>query len=289
VDVGALRQFAQRSGRPKLKRAVDVIETIIKEDKWTELIPYAERKLPGNWRSDSISRFIDDAFMNSVATMTNLRKLPIVQILIEVNDLFLRANGIKCHPTREFLLPLFLGRSHSAYLAAVRLATSGQVVETYMVARGCLENALYGLFIQDDPTIGNPIPDRMKIWAERADSEDANRKCRNMFTFTNVIKNLASHDVKLHNRVNCLYDIAIDRGAHPNAMGHLMTSNVSVDGGHVGFLIPATELTCKSCIQATVQAGICALATIGLAYGTKFEDAGMSAQLQKYEGLFSKL
>jgi len=117
-------------------------------------------ELPDNWQSDSISSFISDAFNNSVATITNFRELPIIQILIKINDLFLRSNKIKCHPLKEVLLPNFFVRAHSAFLAATRLATSGQVVETYMVARGCLENALYALFIrsfakaQDDKQIG---------------------------------------------------------------------------------------------------------------------------------------
>ena len=144
-------------------------------------------ELPDEWRSNSVTRFIDDAFNNCVATMTRFSGLPIVQMLIRINDLFFEANKIKCHPIQEILLPLFLGRAHSAYLGAVRLSTSGQVVETYMVARGCLENALYSLFIQDDPTINKEIPDRVKIWMDRAESESAGRKCRKTFASGDVL------------------------------------------------------------------------------------------------------
>lgn len=237
-------------------------------------------KLPDEWRSDSITRFIDDAFNNCVATMTNFRSLPIVQILIRMNDLFVEANRIKCHPTQETLLPLFLGRAHSAYLGATRLSISGQVVETYMVARGCLENALYSLFIQDDPTKNNEIPNRVKVWLDRAESEAAGRECRKMFTSGNVLKNLANHDKELGRKTLRLYRIAIDRGAHPNFAGHLVTSKLSLDGGYVDFLIPGDKLVCQACIQFTVQVGICTLKIFEITYGEKFKSEGISEKLE---------
>ena len=49
--------------------------------------------------------------------------------------------------SKDWFSALFLYRSHAALLGGVRLALSGQVPEAYMVLRGCLENALYGLYI----------------------------------------------------------------------------------------------------------------------------------------------
>lgn len=246
-------------------------------------------ELPDGWRNDSVTRFIDDAFNNCVATMTNFRSLPIVQILIKINDLFFDANKIKCHPIQECLLPLFLGRAHSAYLGAVRLSTSGQVVETYMVARGCLENALYSLFIQDDPTINKEISNRVKIWMDRAESEAAGRKCRKTFTSGNVLGNLANHDKSLGRKTLRLYRIAIERGAHPNFAGHLVTSKLSLEGSHIDFLIPGSKIVCQACIQFTAQVGICTLKIFELAYGEKFKSEGLSKKLKGDEWILRKL
>ncbi len=246
-------------------------------------------ELPDEWRNDSVTRFIDDAFNNCVATMTNFSKLPILQILVRINDLFFDANKIKCHPIQELLLPLFLGRTHSAYLGAVRLSASGQVVETYMVARGCLENAIYSLFIQDDPVINGEIPNRVKIWLDRAESKATVRKCRQTFTSRNVLTNLANHDKELRRKTLSLYQIAIERGAHPNFAGHLVTSKLSIEGGHIDFLIPGNEEVCKACIQFTVQVGICTLKIFELAYGEKFKSEGLSERLKGDEWILRKL
>ena len=246
-------------------------------------------ELPDDWQSDSVSKFMTDAFTNSVATLTNFRKLPIIQILIRVNDLFLSASRIKCHPVRELFLPNFLGRAHSAYLGTVRLSTSGQVVEAYVVARGCLENALYSLYIQDDPTIDQPIPERVRIWMERDENDAACRKCRNTFTTGRVMKHLMDRDKNIGQKTENLYDITINRGAHPNFPGHATTSNISLEGGSIDFLIPANNDVCKACIQFAAQVGICSLKTFELIYRERFQSQGVTSQLDDIEWLLRKV
>jgi len=246
-------------------------------------------ELPDDWQSDSVSKFMTDAFTNSVATLTNFRKSPIIQILIRVNDLFLSASRIKCHPVRELFLPNFLGRAHSAYLGAVRLSTSGQVVEAYVVARGCLENALYSLYIQDDPTIDQPIPERVRIWMERDENDAACRKCRNTFTTGRVMKHLMDRDKNIGQKTENLYDITINRGAHPNFPGHATTSNISLEGGSIDFLIPANNDVCKACIQFAAQVGICSLKTFELIYRERFQSQGVTSQLDDIEWLLRKV
>jgi hypothetical protein len=247
-------------------------------------------ELPDDWQSDSLSKFMTDAFTNSVATLTNFRKLPIIQILIRVNDLFFSANKIQCHPIRELLLPNFLGRSHSAFLGSVRLSTSGQVVEAYMVARGVIENALYSLYIQDDATIDeNGLQERAKIWIERDDNEPAGEKCRKEFKYGKVIKHLMDREQDIGRKTANLYDKSIARGAHPNFPGHATTSNISLEGGKIDFLIPGNNIVCKASIQFTAQVGICSLKIFELIYKERFQSQGVTSQLNDIEGLLRKV
>jgi hypothetical protein len=158
-----------------------------------------------------------------------------------------------------------------------------------MVARGCLENALYALFIQDDPTKNETIPNRPKIWLERADNEAAGRRCRDMLSAGNVLRNLLKHDKELGRKALELYRIAIDRGAHPNFAGHLTTSNISLHGGSIDFLIPGDQMVCKACIQFAIQVGLCALKIFELAYADKFSCGGITTQIEKNWWLLRKL
>jgi hypothetical protein len=247
-------------------------------------------ELPDDWPSDSLSRFVTDAFHNSVATLTNFRKLPVVQILIQVNDLFFSANKIPCHPIKELLLPNFLGRTHSAFLGTVRLSTSGQVVEAYMIARGVLENAMYSLYIQDDATIDeNGLQERAKIWIERGDNEGASRTCRKAFKYQKVIEHLMDREQDIGRKTANLYDKSIARGAHPNFPGHVTSSSISLEGGKTDFLIPGNNDVCKVCLQFTAQVGICSLKIFELIYKERFQSQGVTRQLNDIEWLLRKV
>jgi hypothetical protein len=68
----------------------------------------------------------------------------------------------------------FLPRSHASHLGAVRLVLSGQLPESYMLLRGCLENALYGFYISGRPGI-------FEIWLRRHDDEQSKDRVKNQF------------------------------------------------------------------------------------------------------------
>ena len=91
---------------------------------------------------------------------------------------------------------------------------SGQVTESYMVLRGCLENSLYGLHISNNP-------DTREVWLRRHDNERCKRKCKIEFSVGNVFKTLNSRDINIHRIAKDLYETTIDYGAHPNEIGLL--------------------------------------------------------------------
>jgi len=116
-----------------------------------------ERIIPNDWGKDSLSEFIEDAHHNTLATFANLK--PEFAHLKNINDTFKKITENLLNI--EKLIPgLFLLRSHASYLGAVRLAVSGQLPETFMVLRGCLENSLYALHIA-------LIPETGEIWLQR--------------------------------------------------------------------------------------------------------------------------
>lgn len=79
-----------------------------------------------------------------------------------------------------------------------------------MVMRGCLENALYGLYVLHKDS------GAFDRWMCRHDSDDAKRIVRNEFTIACVKKTLEDMDPKHVVVVSQLYDKTVDIGAHPN-------------------------------------------------------------------------
>jgi len=230
----------------------------------------SEVKFPVWWGKDSISDFVSSAYDNCVASLINYKDKPIINAMITVNDIFKEASQIKCNIGNETLIPFFFVRSRGFYLGAVRLSLSGQVPESYALMRTCIENGLYALHVMRDPTIGEDMPERVKIWIERHDNEDKTKKCRNEFTYGNVRNTLNEYDKELGRRISELYTFAIDCGAHPNVMGSITTSEISENGVITDLLTPGNNPICMVAIQRTVQVGICVLSIYKLIFGDRF-------------------
>ena len=235
------------------------------------------------WGEDPLSEFIEASHHNCITTFVNYKDLPVMKALKEVDALFRCVLRIPYKANEEILLPGFIGRSHSAYLSSIQLSTAGQVPEAYPAIRLCLENTLYGLFIQDDPTIHEEIPERSKIWLDRGTSDEATKMCRRTFTYGNVRDHLISRNNVLGNNVAALYERTITYGAHPNFYAHATTSDlVSEDGGNIQYLLPNTN-ACKLCIQTAVQTGICSLQVFGLILKGRYDDAGITERLRRLD------
>lgn len=237
--------------------------------------------LPDGWGNDPLSKFMAGAYHNCVASFVNYSTLPIMTAIKEVDACFRDALRISFKPISEIFLPSFMGRCHAAYLSAVQLSMGGQVPEAYPLVRLCLENALYALFVQDDPTIGgDDIPQRWKIWLDRDVDDAAERKCRNTFAYGKVRDHLVSRDAALGNCAHMLYQRTIKYGAHPNFYGQAQAGVLSEEGGNVQYLLPNT-IPCVVCIQTAVHAGICVLGAFGLNLQGRYEETGIPARIKR--------
>ena len=231
-----------------------------------------EKKVPPEWGEDSLSEFIENAWHNTFATFHNLKSW---YVLLRDTHLVFDSIAHNLDRTPDWFASFFLFRSHSAFLASVRLALSGQIPEAYMVLRGCLENAFYGLYLTRTPT-------SRETWLRRHDNEKCKRTVRREFKVQNLLNLLKSEDVKLHYVASGLYDRTIDLGGHPNEKAFFSVmkqkkddSELTFDSGYLIANEPALHLALKSCAQI----GICALSIFQRIYPERFDILGLSDQL----------
>lgn len=236
-------------------------------------------EIPESWGKDPVSNFIQSAYQNNIATFTNFKGSPICKAIYEIDSLFSLVTNIE-YRQHERLLPNFIGRCHSAYLGGIKLSTSGQIVEAYMVIRGCLENALYALYINDDPTIDEELPERSVAWLNRGKDEESTKKCRQIFTYGAARDNLIKQDKTLGQEASLLYERTIDYGAHPNFYGHITTSDVKAGGITIQFLMPGTDAF-KLCVQTAVEVSICSLRIFNRIFPDRFRSVGITARIDK--------
>lgn len=144
-----------------------------------------------------------------------------------------------------------------------------------MVLRGCIENALYGLYLSRNPT-------SRETWLKRDDDKKSKQTMRNEFTAGNLLRAVQSEDVKLYDIAKELYDRTIDLGGHPNEEAFFtvmkQTEGDSKLTFHSAYLVgdePALRLALKTCAQI----GTCTLSIFQMIYPQRFDILGLSDRL----------
>jgi hypothetical protein len=175
-------------------------------------------KKPPPWSDDPLSNFFSEAEYNERVSALNLA--PIYTLLQRLHATFRRVEEtVEKDNREEFLVTRFLiVRSHSSFLAAIRLAMSGQLPESYTVLRAAIEQAWYALHMAKDPQ----APHRAEVWLRRNEDEVSKSKCRSEFTVANVRATHESLDSVTAKQLHQLYETVIDFGAHPNQLSVLM-------------------------------------------------------------------
>ncbi len=229
---------------------------------------------PENWGADSLGKFLEDAHHNIIATFTNL--LPQYNILAEIDKLYCKIID-NLNQSPEFVAGFFLIRTHSSFRGAVSLCLSGEVPEAYMVLRGCIESALYGLYVSDNLK-------RQEIWLRRHEDDESRGRVKNEFTIRKVLNHLKKIDEKTHKIVGSLYDRTIDYGAHPNERAISSQIRTESNGSRVNFT--ADYFLCGNiqqqfAIRSASQIGICCHDIFYNIFCNRYRILGIDKQLNQ--------
>lgn len=230
------------------------------------------QKVPPGWGDDPLSKFIQGTTDNTYATFHNLKEW--CNRLRDIHASFTIATQ-NMDRTQDWFASFFLFRAHSAYLAGIRLALSGQVPEAYMVLRGALECALYGLYAARKPSV-------RETWLRRDEDEATRKKVRQEFKVANTLKVLESEDQKLRKIAGDLYERTIDYGGHPNQQAFLSVMKQQSDESKITFqsaYMIGNEDALQLCLRSCAQIGICALSIFRLVFREKFDILGISQNL----------
>ena len=173
-----------------------------------------EIDFPSGWGQDRITAFLDAARQNELATFANTPEYGRIRDI--ESELFLLIDNL--HNAKPFHVGLFVLKAHSSLLAAIHIAMSGHVAETYPLLRASIEAALYGLFVSYDDA-------RMETWLRRDESPAALEAVRKMFLIGQVRAELEDRDPLLGKIAKDLYDRCIALGAHPNVK---MLTNIDI-------------------------------------------------------------
>lgn len=212
---------------------------------------------PPPWEDDPLSEFFKLAEYNE--RVTSLNHPAVFELLKSVQSVFKDVQkAVEYDSKPELLIPRFLiVRTFSSFLAAIRLAMSGQIAEAYPVLRQAIEQSWYALHIAKDPS----APSRIEVWLRRNEDATAKTKCKEEFTIANVRATHKPLDPDTAMYLQELYESVIDYGAHPNQLGVLIgiahsKGNKKIDY-KVGIIFPQTlpmMLTVRLAVAVAVGA-----------------------------------
>jgi hypothetical protein len=226
---------------------------------------------PAGWGEDELSRFIDRArhhqfemFERLTGSYGRLRDL----------DALWQVAASNLDNTLDLYAPLFFHRSHSAFRASCQLVLAGQLPETYMTLRGCLEFALYGTFISQKPEL-------WEVWCNRNDSHTAKKATRDTFKVGAMMETL---DPETRPIAQACYDRTIDYGAHPN-QGSVFSSVqvVEAEGAlaiDTDYITAGDTLAQELALRSTAQVGVCAFRMFGRIFKQRYDLLGLWEKLR---------
>jgi hypothetical protein len=229
-------------------------------------------KLPPFWGSDKLTKYLDTAQHNTIATCNNLPG--VFRRLRDINEAFSLITE-NLDYTREWFPAFFLFRAHSTYLAAVRLATSGQSPEAYMILRGCLENSLYGFCIYAKPELAD-------VWLRREENQGSKRRFDKHFKIGQIKPVLEQSDPHLAKAVQEFYDRTIAFGAHPNPnsiLTNLVREKTETFASFRSLYLQCDSETYMFALRTTLQIGVCSLKIFRIIFKERFDLLGISEKL----------
>jgi hypothetical protein len=236
----------------------------------------------------SLEAFIEAVYKNQQGN--RVRYPEQYRLIQRVDKCFIDASKHLSYAKPLFTGPLFL-RSHYAYKTAASMTLAGQVPESFVMMRSCLEYAGYALAIFTEPSLLADAPRREEVFVNRH-ADDASMKAqKEEFAIENIHKTIAVHDQTLANIFRFLYNRAIDYGAHPNPNGMFTAMNVEKEDEKltsITTLALTTEpLPLLFTMKSVAQSRLTSLYIFKQMFKAKFELLGIRIEMDalRREGL----
>jgi hypothetical protein len=227
----------------------------------------------------SLERFLNTIHTNQHHVRNNLPEH--YSMIRHVDDCFIKASEHLVNPKPTFCGPLFL-RSHYAYKTAAGMALGGQVTESFVIMRSCLEYAGYALAIFADPRLGDE-PSREEVFVSRHVDDATMKAQKTAFQMPKIRKTISRVDPNLAKQFDLLYERCISFGAHPNPHGLFLAMNIDA-GEDAGIVLNTLALTgdpnaLRFTMKNVVFVGLMSLHIFEKIFMEKFEILGIRAEI----------
>jgi hypothetical protein len=221
----------------------------------------------------TVPGFVERAYKESLKTIAAHAEP--YQFIERANELFIET--INLPSLENSFLRVFVGMSHAAYLSAAQLGTSGQLPTLYMAARGCVETAITGFYLERHPEL-------RQVWFDRHNDQASKKKSRATFSPTKMKDELKGVNPAVGNQWELFYESSIDYGAHPNVLGFWGSFDPAESGGEGAWLYLRTDGPFFNyALTNLAYAGLTALFTVEYPLRNELMSAGITSRLMKLQ------
>ena len=227
----------------------------------------------------SLDRFLEVVHSNQPI---NRARFPAqYQIIQRIDKCFVTVGKHPSYKKPVLVGPIFL-RSQYAYKTSAGMTLAGQVAESFVMMRSCLEYAGYALAMYADPRLEN-TPSREEVFVNRNVDEASLKAQKAEFQVGKIRGMIAAFDEKLAANFKLLYDRSIDYGGHPNPYGVLTGMNMETKDEQ---LISITTLALTNdpiitmfAMKSVAQVGLCSLYIFQHMFESKLELLSIRAEM----------
>jgi hypothetical protein len=230
-------------------------------------------------RDNSLNRFLEVLPQNQLANRARFPNQ--YQIIQRIDHCFVTLGKHLSYLKPVLVGPLFLWFQYS-YKTAAGMSLAGQVAESFVMMRSCLEYAGYALAIFADQC-RECIPTREEVFVNRNVDDESLKAQKAEFQVGRIRTIILNYDQKLAANFKLLYDRSIEYGGHPNPYGVLSAMKMETKDDQLTS-ITTLALTDDPTItmfamQNVAQVGLTSLSIFQLMCEAKFELLGIRAEL----------
>jgi len=233
------------------------------------------------WGKTFTTEFLQKADENTRITYLNLPGY--FEMLEGVSDIFMEASDTVGYSNlSNFVTELLMHRACGNYLASVRLSSSGQLPESYLQLRACIESALYAFNVYSDPKLA-------QVWLDRHKDSKSRKESSKQFKPIFILSKLEQVNQSLERYVKSGYELCIDSGAHPNERS--VTTSLSFAGGKMALDLFNTtqEGIFRMCLSMCVTCGLDTIKIFNLIYPDDFKKFNAEERIQAIQAQFQRI
>jgi hypothetical protein len=235
------------------------------------------------WGETYLTKFLHSAERNIQISYIKLKGH--FEMLESIGDIFELASeniGYSDSNISSSVIALLFGRACGNYFAAIRLSSSGQLAESYVQLRACIEDALYAFNIHKEPMLA-------QVWLDRHKDDKARKNSKKSFSLKNILDKLEQIDKKLGQETAKHYEKCIDYGAHPNERSVFPNMDIIPNGKISLKLFNTSEGVFEGCLLMCVMCGLDAIKIFNLIYPDDFKKFNADQRIQNIQSQFNQI